>query len=93
MKKEEKLMTSKARGGETIATIYSGKNESEDFIVPDKLPTFLLYRRGASLNDGPIELDQQDLIKSFTTQPEKAINAKKFDRLLKEFLKKNLKSD
>ena len=84
-------MNTRGKSGGAIATIYPGTNESEDFKVPSKLPTFMLYKKGGSLNDGPVQLDRMELLKSMTTSGK--INPKKFDKILKDFIKKNSHAD
>jgi len=61
--KEERLMSSKSTP--TIPIVYKGLNESEAFKTPSKLPTVLLYKRGAPLTEGPVELDRFELLKAF----------------------------
>ena len=39
------------------------------------------------MNDAPLEMDRLDLVKSLT--PSGKINSKKFDKILKDFIKKN----
>ena len=48
-----------------IATVYSGVNESPEFMVPKKLPSLLFYKKGAALNEEPIEIDQLELLRIF----------------------------
>jgi hypothetical protein len=40
-----------------IASVFPGVNESPSFIVPKKLPSLLFYKKGAALNEKPIEID------------------------------------
>ena len=48
-----------------IASVFPGVNESPSFIVPKKLPSLLFYKKGAALNEKPIEIDQLELLKIF----------------------------
>jgi len=87
---EEKLLSSKSKP--TIPIVYGGRNESEAFITPAKLPTVLLYKRGAPLTEGPVELDRLELLKAFRSSSlpvDEQIDEKAFDKVLKDFMKKN----
>ena len=55
MGKEINLL--KKKKNQIIASVYSGVNESAGFMVPKKLPTLLFFKKGAALNEQPIEID------------------------------------
>lgn len=54
---EKEINILKKKNNQVIASILPGVNESSSFIVPKKLPSLLFYKKGAALNEKPIEID------------------------------------
>ena len=79
---------------DVIATLYPGLNESESFKTPSKLPTLLLYKKGAALTDDPVEIDRNELLKCFRFNADMengTIDKQQFDKIVRKFLKDNNK--
>ena len=75
-----------------IPSLYPGLNESDSIKTPSKLPTILLWKKHGSLTDKPIEIDQHELLKCFRydiNMKDGTIDEQEFNRIIKEFLKKN----
>ena len=62
---EKEINNLKKKNNQIIASVLPGVNESTKFIVPKKLPSLLFYKKGAALNEKPVEIDKLEILKIF----------------------------